>query len=151
MCVCVFVCVCTQCSYDFCWVCLDPWHLHDHKTGGYFTSVDTSTLSLLIPLKYPCMEIATYIHTTHTHPLLSHTTGKIQRCCQNTENPFCIHFRNFVIMRMCMIFSLRLDGFTPLTHKHALSIHLLCGRSNSGNPSTEKILCCENFHLKNSI
>jgi ankyrin repeat/IBR domain-containing protein 1 len=28
---------CKTCAYDFCWVCMDPWHLHSYKTGGYFT------------------------------------------------------------------------------------------------------------------
>ncbi|XP_064389474.1 uncharacterized protein LOC135337464 [Halichondria panicea] len=28
---------CKQCRHDFCWVCLDPWSLHNHRTGGYFT------------------------------------------------------------------------------------------------------------------
>ena len=26
----------TQCKYDFCWVCLEPWKKHSTATGGYF-------------------------------------------------------------------------------------------------------------------
>lgn len=28
---------CKTCKHDFCWVCLDPWNVHSHRTGGYFT------------------------------------------------------------------------------------------------------------------
>ena len=27
---------CVQCAHVFCWLCLDPWSVHNHKTGGYF-------------------------------------------------------------------------------------------------------------------
>jgi len=31
-----YQCVCVQCKYDFCWVCLEAWKKHSTATGGYF-------------------------------------------------------------------------------------------------------------------
>ena len=28
---------CSQCSYQFCWLCLAPWAEHGDRTGGYYT------------------------------------------------------------------------------------------------------------------
>jgi len=27
---------CSQCSYEFCWICLDEWKNHSNQTGGYY-------------------------------------------------------------------------------------------------------------------
>ena len=28
---------CSQCRYDFCWTCLEPWSKHGESTGGYYS------------------------------------------------------------------------------------------------------------------
>ncbi len=29
-------CMCVQCKYDFCWICLEEWKKHSSSTGGYY-------------------------------------------------------------------------------------------------------------------
>ena len=27
---------CRKCRHEFCWICMQPWSLHDASTGGFF-------------------------------------------------------------------------------------------------------------------
>lgn len=27
---------CSQCSHEFCWICMEPWSYHDNSTGGFY-------------------------------------------------------------------------------------------------------------------
>ena len=42
-----------QCKHEFCWVCMEPWKIHNSETGGYF--------------RYYRLEIHLY---THGDPLI---------------------------------------------------------------------------------